>query len=122
MFDFNIDTAAQLAAQLDGARSGREWRCRCPVHGGHRLSITEGHSGNGAARLVDVSRSVNNVIVPQLGVAEGIEATLSCMQLFDIPAWAAYHRWAAEARTVQMPPLPGTDVNDVLVDRGGRDG
>jgi hypothetical protein len=123
--------------------------------------IIEGHSGNGAARLVDVSRSVNSVIVPQLVVAEGIETTLSCMQLFDIPAWAAlssselaamglppeiksviipcdnemnnaghhaataaYHRWPAEARTLQMimPPLPGSDFNDVLVDRGGRDG
>jgi hypothetical protein len=45
VLDFNIGTAAQLAAQLEGVRSGREWRCRCPVHGGHSLSITEGHSG-----------------------------------------------------------------------------
>ena len=115
----------------------------------------------GAVRLVDVSRSVNSVNAPQLLVAEGIETTLSCMQLFDIPAWAAlsssglaavelppeiksviiacdndmnnaghhaataaYHHWAAEGRTVQMimPPLPGTDFNDVLIERGGRDG
>ena len=302
MFDFNIGTAAQLAAQLEGVRSGREWRCRCPVHGGHSLSITEGRSGKlifrcwgadcafediiealhekqiyvpscgtipammqeddpqrrvnralslhrsavpasgtivetyprsrsitlpvpevlrflpyaphrdrrcypamialvvdiaghpigvhmtylapdgrskypfadpamqrecrgvlrgGAVRLVDVSRSVNSVNAPQLLVAEGIETALSCMQLFGIPAWAAlsssgiaalelppeikrvviacdndahnaghhaataaYYRWVAEGRSVQliMPPLPGTDFNDVLIERGGRDG
>ena len=45
MSDFDIGTAAQLAAQLEGVREGRQWRCRCPVHGGHSLSITEGRSG-----------------------------------------------------------------------------
>jgi len=45
VLDFNIGTAAQLAAQLEGVRSGREWRCRCPSHHGHSLSITEGRSG-----------------------------------------------------------------------------
>ena len=34
-------TAAGLASGLEGRREGREWRCRCPVHGGRSLSITE---------------------------------------------------------------------------------
>ena len=303
MLDFNVGTAAQLAVQLDGVREGWQWRCRCPVHGGHSLSITEGRSGKlifhcwgagcafedivealreeqiyvpscgiapamanhpddpqrridralslyrsatpaigtivetylssrgialpvpevlrflayaphrngrcypamiapvvnvagegigvhltylvpdgrgkypfdnpamqrecrgvlsgGAVRLVDVSRSVNSVNAPQLLAAEGIETAFACMQLFDIPAWAAlsssgiaalelppevrnvviacdndtnnaghhaataaYYRWTAEGRAVQliMAPMPGTDFNDVLIERAGRNG
>ena len=39
-------------------------------------------------------------------------------------ATAAYYRWVAEGRAVQLikPPMSGTDFNDVLVERGGRDG
>jgi putative DNA primase/helicase len=42
MGDFDIaDTAASIARSLNGERSGNEWRCTCPVHGGHSLCITE---------------------------------------------------------------------------------
>ena len=34
-------TPSALASVLEGKREGREWRCRCPVHGGRSLSITE---------------------------------------------------------------------------------
>ena len=34
-------TASSLATALEGRREGHEWRCRCPVHGGRSLSITE---------------------------------------------------------------------------------
>lgn len=34
-------TPQDLAAALEGKREGQEWRCRCPVHGGKSLSITE---------------------------------------------------------------------------------
>ena len=34
-------TASDLALCLEGKREGREWRCRCPIHGGRSLSITE---------------------------------------------------------------------------------
>lgn len=33
--------AGELASALEGRREGREWRCRCPIHGGRSLSITE---------------------------------------------------------------------------------
>jgi hypothetical protein len=36
--------ADEIAAALDGRREGRNWRCRCPVHGGCSLSLREGHS------------------------------------------------------------------------------
>jgi len=34
-------TASELASALEGRREGREWRSRCPLHGGRSLSITE---------------------------------------------------------------------------------
>ena len=34
-------SASDLADALQGKREGHEWRCRCPVHGGRSLSITE---------------------------------------------------------------------------------
>jgi hypothetical protein len=39
-------------------------------------------------------------------------------------ATTAYYRWVAEGRATQliMPPMPGTDFNDVLIERGCRDG
>jgi hypothetical protein len=45
MGDFDVGTAASIARTLDGVRSGNEWRCICPVHGGHSLCITEGRTG-----------------------------------------------------------------------------
>jgi phage/plasmid primase-like uncharacterized protein len=39
-------TAAEIAAALGNARrEGRDWRCRCPVHGGTSLSLADGHGG-----------------------------------------------------------------------------
>src|SRR5262249_5268943 len=39
-------SAAEIAAKLGGSRrEGREWRCRCPVHGGHSLLLRDGDSG-----------------------------------------------------------------------------
>ena len=34
-------TAPELADALEGRREGQEWRCRCPVHGGRSLCVTE---------------------------------------------------------------------------------
>jgi putative DNA primase/helicase len=38
-------TAAQIAAALGGKREGPEWRCPCPVHGGHSLLLADGRNG-----------------------------------------------------------------------------
>jgi hypothetical protein len=45
MYDFSLGSAAALAARLDGHRVGYEWRCACPICGGHSLCITEGRTG-----------------------------------------------------------------------------
>jgi putative DNA primase/helicase len=38
-------SAAEIAAALDGRREGRQWRCRCPIHGGHSLFVRDGDFG-----------------------------------------------------------------------------
>jgi putative DNA primase/helicase len=45
MHDFSIGTAAEIAARLDGVCEGRQWRCRCPLHGGHSLMVADGRKG-----------------------------------------------------------------------------
>ena len=133
---------------VDFADKAMRRECRGSLHGG-------------AVRLADLSTVSLSVNAPQLIVAEGIETALACMEMFDIPAWAAlstsglmalelppeiknvivaadndtsgaghhaatvaYYRWVAEGRRVEiiMPPTPGTDFNDVLIEQGGRDG
>jgi hypothetical protein len=37
-----LTTAAEIAAALEGRREGRQWRCRCPIHGGRSLLIRDG--------------------------------------------------------------------------------
>jgi putative DNA primase/helicase len=40
-------TAADIAHALGGARKeGRDWRCRCPLHGGRSLVLREGNGGS----------------------------------------------------------------------------
>ena len=34
-------TAADLASALEGKKEGCEWRCRCPLHGGRSLCVTD---------------------------------------------------------------------------------
>jgi putative DNA primase/helicase len=38
-------SAAEIAAALGGKREGRQWRCRCPAHGGHSLLLADGRNG-----------------------------------------------------------------------------
>jgi hypothetical protein len=45
---------AAIAAALGGAhRSGRDWRCRCPVHGGTSLSLA-GVTAGSCSSIVSV--------------------------------------------------------------------
>src|SRR4051812_38893895 len=46
MNEFGINSVEGIALALDGVRAGQgKWRCLCPVHGGHSLSIAEGRDG-----------------------------------------------------------------------------
>jgi putative DNA primase/helicase len=38
-------SAAEVAAALGGRREGRGWRCRCPLHGGFSLILSDGNAG-----------------------------------------------------------------------------
>ena len=37
-----MSSAATIAAALNGKREGRNWRCRCPLHGGRSLIVSDG--------------------------------------------------------------------------------
>jgi hypothetical protein len=40
-----MSAAAVAAALGDAKREGRNWRCRCPLHGGCRLTLADGRDG-----------------------------------------------------------------------------
>jgi len=40
-----VSEAERIAAELDGIREGREWRCLCPSHSGHSLFLRDGKGG-----------------------------------------------------------------------------
>jgi putative DNA primase/helicase len=40
-----LTMAAEIAAALEGRREGRQWRCRCPIHGGRSLLVRDGDKG-----------------------------------------------------------------------------
>jgi putative DNA primase/helicase len=40
-----LTRAAAIAAALEGRREGRQWRCRCPIHGGRSLLVRDGDAG-----------------------------------------------------------------------------
>ena len=40
-----LTTAAKIAAALEGRREARQWRCRCPIHGGRSLLVRDGDKG-----------------------------------------------------------------------------
>jgi hypothetical protein len=40
-----LATAAEIAAAFEGRREGRQWRCRCPIHGGRSLFVRDGEAG-----------------------------------------------------------------------------
>jgi hypothetical protein len=37
-------SAAEIAAPLGGRREGRDWHCRCPVHGCNSLTLRNGRT------------------------------------------------------------------------------
>ena len=40
-----LTMAAEIAAAHEGRREGRQWRCRCPIHGGRSLLVRDGDAG-----------------------------------------------------------------------------
>jgi putative DNA primase/helicase len=40
-----LTMAAEIAAALEERREGRQWRCRCPIHGGRSLVVRDGDAG-----------------------------------------------------------------------------
>ena len=113
-------TASDLASALEGKREGREWRCRCPVHGGRSLSVTEKDG-----RLLVVCRagcSQGEVIseLKRLGLWEGVTGYESTPPPESEPSNHTERKAdrASELWNESLPITPGNPVHSYLKNRG----
>jgi putative DNA primase/helicase len=116
--------AERIATVLGGRRESRGWRCRCPVHGGHSLVVTDGREGRLLVRCWGGCAS-NDVLTALrgLGLLDGYAGVFR-----PDPAEIA-HRREAETRERQRRtanaldlwgesrPAPGTSVERYLLSR-----
>ena len=84
-------TARDMADALEGKREGHEWRCRCPVHGGRSLSVTERDG-----RLLLICRAG----CPQSEVIEALR---------EMGLWGS---WGSETCCETPPPPAAEPAND----------
>ncbi len=113
-------TAADLASALGGKREGGEWRCRCPVHGGRSLSITE---KDGRLLLICRAGCPQDGIIAALKTM-GLWGNASCL---DIPLPPAPEPQNDTDRRISKaekmwgeshPIEPGDPVHKYLIGRG----
>jgi putative DNA primase/helicase len=87
-----LTMAAEIAAALGGRREGRQWRCRCPIHGGRSLLVRDGDAGrilvfcHGGCEARDVLAELRRSGLPG-GPSENYQ--LPPMRLNDRPDEAA---------------------------------
>jgi putative DNA primase/helicase len=105
--------AAEIAAALEGRREGRQWRCRCPLHGGRSLLVRDGEAGrilvfcHGGCEARDVLAELRRSGLPG-GPA---------MRRNDRPDEAARTAWAL-AVWREARPADGTIIETYLANRG----
>ncbi len=115
-----LTTAAELAAALEGRREGRQWRCRCPIHGGRSLFVRDGDAGrilvfcHGGCEARDVLAELR-----RSGLLGGPSEN------YQVPAMGRNHRPDEAARTAralavwrEARPAAGTIVETYLSNRG----
>jgi putative DNA primase/helicase len=111
-------TAADIAYTLGGARrEGREWRCRCPLHGGRSLTLRDGKDGcvlvtcwGGCDRL-DVLSELRRLKVLDAGTSDCRPTTTGGEQNSARDAWRTVR---ALAIWRQAQPIAGTIVETYL--------
>jgi putative DNA primase/helicase len=115
-----LTMAAEIAAALEGRREGRQWRCRCPIHGGRSLLVRDGDAGRillfcyGGCKARDLLAELRRSGLFR-GTAENYKVPpMRCNDRLDEAARTA---WALvvwrEAR-----PADGTIVETYLANRG----
>lgn len=113
-------SAAEIAAALEGRREGRQWRCRCPIHGGRSLFVRDGDLGrilvfcHGGCDARDVLAELRH-----LGLLEGPREN------YPLPAMRRHHHPDEAAHTAralavwrESRPAAGTIVETYLATRG----
>lgn len=120
MSGLQLTTAAAIAAVLEGRREGRQWRCRCPIHGGRSLLVRDGDTGrilifcHGGCEARDVLAELC-----RSGLLRGTSEIyqLPPMRRNDCPDEAAR---TARALAVwrETRPAAGTIVETYLANRG----
>ena len=120
MSGLQLTTAAEIAAALEGRREGRQWRCRCPIHGGRSLLVRDGDAGrilvfcHGGCEARDVLAELRRSGLLG-GPSENYQ--LPAMRRNDHPDEAAR---TARALAVwrEARPADGTIVETYLANRG----
>jgi putative DNA primase/helicase len=115
-----LTTAAEIAAAPEGRREGRQWRCRCPIHGGRSLLIRDGDASrilvfcHGGCEARDVLAELRRSGLLS-GTSENYQ--LPPMRRNDCPDEAAL---TARALAVwrETRPTDGTIVETYLANRG----
>jgi putative DNA primase/helicase len=115
-----LTAAAKIAAALEGRREGRQWRCRCPIHGGRSLLVRDSDAGrilvfcHGGCEALDVLAELR-----RSGLLDGPPDN------YKVPAISRNDRLDDTARTARAlalwrearPPY-GTIVEKYLANRG----
>jgi putative DNA primase/helicase len=115
-----LTTAADIAAALEGRREGRQWRCRCPIHGGCSLLVRDGDAGrilvfcHGGCEARDLLAELR-----RSGLLSGTSENyrLPPMRRNDRLDEAARTAWAL-AVWRETRPADGTIVETYLANRG----
>jgi putative DNA primase/helicase len=115
-----LTTAAEIAAALEGRREGRQWRCRCPIHGGRSLLVRDGNVGrilvfcHGGCEARDVLAELR-----RSGLLDGPSEN------YQVPAMRRNDHLDDTARTAralavwrEARPADGTIVETYLANRG----
>jgi putative DNA primase/helicase len=115
-----LTMAAEIAAALEGRREGRQWRCRCPIHGGRSLLVRDGDAGrilvfcHGGCESPDVLAALR-----RSGLFRGTSEN------YQLPPMRRNDRLDEAARTAralavwrETLPADGTIVETYLANRG----
>ncbi len=115
-----LTMAAEIAAALEGRREGRQWRCRCPIHGGRSLLVRDGDAGrilvfcHGGCEARDVLAELR-----RSGLLSGTSEN------YQLPPMRRTDRLDEAARTAralavwrETRPADGTIVETYLANRG----
>jgi hypothetical protein len=116
-----MNAAAIAAALGDARREGCTWRCRCPLHGGRSLLLRDGAAGCVLVTCWDGcwptlwAGGIKNLVLPpvisHVAICVDHDAVAAAAVAAAAQCLANGHRLR-----IALPPKPGADFNDILLD------